>query len=214
MSVTISVNEAIFAFTSGLTFREYILNLPVEQRLFLERRYEAVRISPTIQSHLATYPLWLYWVLLVNDETPDTMMVLPIVQRLAELCPRIDLRILSDEADMAALNELVDDEINLEDDLAEIEMPHLFIFDEEWNQQAQWGPRPQAAEERLDQWLSAHPDYEPLLADDEVEDPERLEALIVELTDQMRLWYNDDLTAACAAEIATILEELQSEEIE
>jgi hypothetical protein len=214
MSVTISVNEAIFAFTSGLTFREYILNLTVEQRLFLERRYEAVRISPALQSHLATYPLWLYWVLLVNDETPDTMMVLPIVQRLAELCPRIDLRILSDEADMAALNELVDDEINLEEDLAEIDMPHLFIFDEEWNQQAQWGPRPQAAEDRLDQWLSAHPDYEPLLADDEVEDPERLEALIVELTDQMRLWYNDDLTAACAAEIATILEELQSEELE
>jgi hypothetical protein len=213
MSVTISVNEAIFAFTSGLTFREYILNLAVEQRLFLERRYEAVRISPAIQSHLATYPLWLYWVLLVNDETPDTMMVLPIVQRLAELCPRIDLRILSDEADMAALNELVDDEINLKEDLADIDMPHLFIFDEEWNQQAQWGPRPQAAEDRLDQWLSAHPDYEPLLADDEVEDPERLEALIVELTDQMRLWYNDDLTAACAAEIATILEEL-SEELE
>jgi hypothetical protein len=214
MSVTISVNEGIFAFTSGLTFREYIRNLTVEQRLFLERRYEAVRISPAIQSQLATYPLWLYWVLLVNNETPDTLMVLPIVQRLAELCPRIDLRILSDEADMAALNELVDDEINLDEDLAEIDMPHLFIFDEEWNQQAQWGPRPQAAEDRLDQWLSAHPDYEPLLADDDFEDPERLEALIVELTDQMRLWYNDDLTAACAAEIATILEALQSEETE
>ncbi|MBX2998682.1 MAG: thioredoxin family protein [Caldilineaceae bacterium] len=210
----IPINEAIFVFTSGVTFREYLLDLDVEQRLFLERRYAAVRISPAIQNRLATYPLWLYWVLLVNNETPDTWMVLPIVQRLAELCPRIDLRILSDEADMAALNELVDDDINLEEDLAEIDMPHLFIFDEEWNQQAQWGPRPQAAEERLDQWLSAHPDYGPLLADDEGEDPERLEALITELTDQMRLWYNDDLTAACAAEIAALLEELLSEELE
>lgn len=214
MSVTISVNEALFAFTSGLTFREYVLSLGIEQRQFLERRYAAVRISPTIQGYLASYPLWLYWVILVNNETPDTWMVLPIVQRLAELCPRVDLRILSDEADMAALNELVDDEINLEEDLADIEMPHLFIFDEEWNQQVQWGPRPQAAEERLDQWLAAHPDYEPLLADDDVEDPERLEALIAELTDQMRIWYNDDLTAACAAEITALIEELPSEEVE
>ena len=214
MSVTISVNEAIFTFTSGLTFREYILNLIIEQRQFLERRYAAVRISPAIQGYLASYPLWLSWVLLVNNETPDTWMVLPIVQRLAELCPRIDLRIVSDEADMAALNELVDDEINLEEDLAEIDMPHLFVFDEEWNQQAQWGPRPQAAEERMDQWLSTHPEYEPLLADDDTEDSERLEALIVELTDQMRIWYNDDLTAACATEIAAILEELLTEETE
>jgi hypothetical protein len=210
----ISVNEAIFAFTSGLTFQEYVHKLSVEQRPILERRYAAVRISPAIQSYLSTYPLWLYWVLLVNNETPDTWMVLPIVQRLAELCPRIDLRVLSDEADMAALNQLVDEEINLEEDLAEIDMPHLFIFDEEWNQQAQWGPRPQAAEERLDQWLLTHPDYEPLLADDEVEEPERLEALIMELTDQMRLWYNDDLTSACAGEIIAILEELQSDETE
>lgn len=214
MSVMISVNEAIFAFTSGLTFHEYTHSLSIEQRQFLERRYAAVRISPTIQSYLSTYPLWLSWVLLVNNETPDTWMVLPIIQRLAELCPRIDLRILTDDADMAALNDLVDDEINLEEDLNEIEMPHLFVFDEEWNQQAQWGPRPQAAEERLDQWLTAHPDYEPLLADDDIDDPERLEALIIALTDQMRIWYNDDLTAACAAEISAILEDLQSEDHE
>jgi hypothetical protein len=212
MSVIIPVNEAIFAFTSGLTFRDYLQHVDHEERRFLSQRYDLVRISPQIQRVLVTYPNWLYWVLLVSEETPDTLMVLPIVQRLAELCPRIDLRILSDEADLSALNELVDEEIDLEEDLADIDLPHLFIFDEEWNQQAEWGPRPAIAEERLEQWLSAHPDYEVLLADEENEDSPRLEQLITELTHQMRLWYNDDLTQACAAEIMQILEALQVDE--
>lgn len=209
MSALITVNEAIFAFTSGLTFQEYVQAVDFEQRRFLLQRYQSIRISPKIQYALSVYPIWLYWVLLVSEETPDTLMIVPIVQRLAELSPRIDLRIITDDADLAALNELVDEEIDLEEDLGELDLPHLFVFDEEWSQLAQWGPRPASAEQRLDQWLSTHPDYETLLADEEQEDPARLEQLIIKLTHQMRLWYNDDLTDACAAEFMKMLEDLQ-----
>ncbi len=208
MSAHISVTETIFTFTAGQTFRDYLLSFDPAQRQLLSRRYSAVRIPADVQEMLASYPLWLYWVLVVSNETPDTLMILPIIQRLVELCPRIDLRIFSDEADLSALNDLVDDDIDLGEDLAEVDLPHLFIFDEEWNQQAHWGPRPQAAEERLDQWLSSHPEYEPLLAEEENDDSDRLEKLIAELTAQMRLWYNDDLTGACVAEIVTLLADL------
>lgn len=208
MSVSIPIQEAIFAFTSGLTFREYLAHLPPDQRHFLGRRYEMVRLDPDTQSFLTTYPLWLYLVLLVSEDAPDTMMVLPIVQRMAESSPRIDLRIVSDEADLLALNELLEDEIDLEEDLAEIELPMLFFFDEEWNQQAQWGARPEAAEERLDAWLTAHPDYEMLLSEETNEASDRLETLTSALTNQMRLWYNDDLTMACIREIRMVLEDL------
>lgn len=214
MTIHIPYNEAIFAFTAGETFREYLLRFGPTQRLALSQRYDAVRIHTDAQNILSTYPVWLYWVLLVSDDTPDTLMVLPIVQRLAELSPRIDLRILSDEADLAALNTLVDEEIDLAEDLADIDLPRLFIFDEEWNQQAQWGPRPEAAEERLEQWLTSHPDYEHLMAEDDSEDPDRLEQLIAELTAQMRLWYNDDLTVACIDEIMALVNELNNEDAE
>lgn len=214
MSIQIPYTEAIFAFTSGQTLRDYLARFSPDQRLALARRYEAVRVPVDVQSTLATYPIWLYWVLLVSDDTPDTLMVLPIVQRLAELSPRIDLRILSDEADLSALNALLEDETDLEEDLAEIDLPRLFIFDEEWNQQAQWGPRPEAAEDRLDEWLAAHPDYEQLLAEDDTEDPERLEQLIADLTAQMRLWYNDDLTNACISEIMAMVNDLNNDDTE
>jgi hypothetical protein len=210
MSVIIPVHEAVFAFTSGLTFREYLRTLDRDHSKALVERYHLLRIDPQIQSFLTTYPVWLHLVLLVSDDTPDTMMILPIVQRLVDLTPRLELRILTDESDLVALNEVVDEGIDLEEDLADIDLPLLFIFDEELNQQAQWGPRPEAAEERLEQWFAAHPNYEKLLADDNNEDVETLEQLIDELTYQMRLWYNDDLTEACVLEITQILQRLQS----
>lgn len=213
MSIQIPYTEAIFAFTSGQRFREYVRRFAPEPRLALSRRYDAVRVPADVQDTLATYPVWLYWVLLVSNDTPDTLMVLPIVQRLAELSPRIDLRILADEDDLSALNALVD-EVDLDEDLADIDLPRLFIFDEEWNQQAQWGPRPEAAEERLEQWLAANPDYEQLLADDENADPVRLEQLISELMAQMRLWYNDDLTNAAIAEIMVLVNDLSNDDAE
>ena len=98
--------------------------------------------------------------------------------------------------------------------LADIDLPRLFIFDEEWNQQAQWGPRPEAAEARLDEWLTSNPDYEQLLAEDETDDSARLDQLISDLTAQMRLWYNHDLTSACIAEIMALLDELNSDDSE
>jgi DNA-binding transcriptional LysR family regulator len=209
MSAVIPVQEPIFAFTAGLTFYEYLQTLDRAHRKFLRERHTLLYIDPQIQSQLTTYPVWLYLVLLVSDDTPDTMMVLPIIQRMAEISPRLDLRIVTDEADLSALNDLVDDEIDLEEDLADLDLPQLFIFDEEWNQQAQWGPRPAAAEDRLEQWLATHPDYEKLLAEENSEDMEKLESLMNELTDQMRLWYNDDLNRACMAEISTLLQQLQ-----
>ncbi len=211
--IIIHSHEAIFTFTAGLTFAHYLGHLPLESRQFLRRRYDIVRIDPDTQGFLATYPTWLYWVILVSEETPDTRMILPIVQRLAESSPRIDLRIVSDEADLSALNRLLDQEMDLEEAAGDLEMPLLLVFDEEWNYQAQWGPRPQAAEARLESWLADHPTYEALM-DESAEASEAAEALIAKLTNQMRIWYNDDLTVACIGEIRAMLNALGSDDSE
>lgn len=208
MSITIPVQDAIFAFTSGLTFQEYLAQLDHEQYRFITHRYSSLRIDPASQGYLATYGSWLFLVLLVSNEAPDTFMVLPIVQRLVESSPRLDLRIVSDEADLLALNDLLEEDIDLEEDLADLDLPLLFFFDEEWNQRGQWGPHPAAAEERLEQWLAHHPEYETLLNDEEIEESDELDRLITELTNQMRLWYNDDLTQACVDELIAILRKL------
>lgn len=210
MSTLISVQEPIFAFTAGETFDAFCNAQPLELAGLLRRIFAGTRIDPDTQLYLATYPNWLSWIVLVEDQTPDTALIVPILVRMADACPRLELRIISDSTDLAALNELADDDLDLEEELDNIDLPLLLFFDEEWNQQARWGPRPAAAEKRLDDWLAAHPEYEALLDDEKSDNSPALEQLIHQLTHQMRLWYNDDLIAACVGEIRAILEKLES----
>ena len=209
MSTVISVQEPIFAFTSGETFTQYCNAQPVALAGLLRRIFASARIEPETQLYLATYPNWLTSVVIVEDQTPDTTMILPILVRIAETCSRMELRILSTDMNLTALNELVDDDLDLEEELDNIDLPLLLFFDEEWNQQARWGPRPAAVEQRLEQWMAAHPAYDALLNDESDNSPE-LERLTGQLTHEMRLWYNDGLSAGCVAEIRAVLEKLES----
>jgi len=206
MPTVIPVQEPVFASTSGQTFDAYCQAQPTETQRLLRRILAERRIDPDTQRYLATYPVWLTAILLVEDQTPDTVVMTPTLARIADACPRLELRVVSDRTDLSALNELVDDALDLEEDLDDLDLPLLFFFDEEWNQQARWGPRPAAAEARLDEWLAAHPVYERMLE----EDCSEMEELVDQLTHQMRLWCNDDLTAACIGEIRDILATLET----
>lgn len=212
MSTVIPVQEPIFAYTSAGTFDEYCQTQPTEYRDLLRRIYAGARIDAATQLYLATYPVWLTAVLILEEQTPDTAMIAPIVQRFAECCPRLEVRYCSADGDLSALNELADDDLDLEEELEDMDLPLLIFFDDEWNQAGRWGPRPAAAEDRLDAWLNSHPRYDELLDSDEEEDSPELEVLIDELIHQMRVWYNDDLTAACVQEIRELLEGLEPEE--
>lgn len=205
MVVAIPVQEAVFAFTSGLSFKEYGALVAPDMGKMLRQRLASTRLQPDDQTYFAEYPNWVHLILLASEETPDTTMVAPIVQRIAESGPRFDFRIVPDVTDLSLLNDILDDELDLDEDLAGLELPVLFIFDEEWNQVGQWGPRPQTAEERLDGWLAANPAYENLLNED-VDDSDELDRLFDELTHLMGFWYNTDLTDACVAEIRQVLD--------
>ncbi len=211
----IPVQEPAIAFTSARTLAEFLAQMESrEDRRCLRRQVESLALPPEQQRFCAEYPKWVCIIALVAENTPDTLTALPVLVRLVQTGPRLSLRILREDDDLGLLNELVDEDLDLETDLDEIELPLFFFFDEEWTEQGRWGPRPQAAEERLDQWLAANPRYEALLADEEAGAPEELAQLMAELTHQMRIWYNDDLTRATAQEIQALLERIQGLEPE
>ena len=205
----ILVQEPAIAFTSALTLAEFLAQMESrENRRCLRRQVESLALPPEQQRFCAEYPKWVFIIALVAENTPDTLTALPVLVRLAQAGPRLSLRILREEDDLGLLNELVDEDLDLEADLDEVDLPFFFFFDEEWTEQGRWGPRPQAAEERLDQWLAANPRYEALLADEEAGESEELTRLMAELTHRMRIWYNDDLTQAAAQEIQALLEQI------
>lgn len=71
---------------------------------------------------------------------PDTVMIVPILARIADACSRMDMRILTTTTDLTAINDFADDDVDMEEYLDDIDLPLVIFFDEEWNHLARWGP--------------------------------------------------------------------------
>ena len=192
------------------TFTEFAQDTPRLGDL-LRTRYAETRVTPDLQGLLATYPDILHIVALVTEEDPDTLAVAPIVARLFDGVARCDLRICRDDGDLTGLKVLARD-LDLVAALEEWDLPQFLIFDEEWELVGQWGPRPAAAEARLDAWLGKHPEYEALGEEETPAAQQRYAAWAQELTYEMRTWYNSGLTKACLDEWRDLLISLQGNE--
>jgi hypothetical protein len=196
------------------TYGDYAA-LAHEHRDMLNTRRMEVRIGPLEQAFLAAYPYVMHWLVLVSDDMPETPVILPLLARMAEIGPRIDLRILSEETDFAALQAVVDDSAVF-DSLMDAELPLLLVFDEEWQLQEQWGPHPQAMETYLEEWLERHPEYEALADDDSLQGSQQAQDDYARLLDKliwdMRVWLNTELDRICATEICRLLSGLVDED--
>lgn len=208
-TIVLPVQQKIFAFTTGLTAAEFLAAAPTLARL-VHQRYQEVRIPPPLQDYFVNYPDQLNFALLLSEEAPETPIILPIWMRIARLSPRFALRIFRDTDDLNLISQLLE-EVDLHEEVGELELPLCFLFDEEWNQQSQWGPHAQAAEAYFDQWFEQHSDYETLADDETPEAQRRYAALITDLIYQMRVWYNSELDRATLQEIRDLLATLRED---
>ena len=208
------VQQKVIAYTSSLMLREFFAQAPALADI-IRHRYQEVRIPLEEQTFFIDYPDPLNFVAVIHEESPDTVVTLPILMRVAHSSPRFTLRILRDTDDLSLIAALVD-EFDLNNDLVEIDLPLLLIFDEEWNYQGHWGPHPQAAEPYLDSWFEQHQEYVSLAEDETLAGHDQYLALLDQLTHEMRVWYNSGLNGACAQEIrellASFVEEVEAEE--
>jgi hypothetical protein len=204
------IRQKTFTVTSALSFHEYLATLSVEQRQLMQTRLSEVRLPVDSQEFLLAYPDTLNLLVLVSDETPETLIVLPILERMVAAAPRLVLRVVRDTDDLSLLETAVE-ELELDEE-SELDLPILFIFDEEWCWQTQWGPQPEAAEAYLEEWLEANPTYERLAESDNLEDQDTYWQLTDQLLYEMRMWYNSTLDQACIREVCTLLQTLVTED--
>ncbi|HAJ35307.1 MAG TPA: hypothetical protein DCL15_06395 [Chloroflexi bacterium] len=194
--------DKALAVAHGMTFAEYC-QVQADRGRLLRMRYDETRLLPALQAGMIDYPDALVIVALVTAEDPDTTAVLPVIARLLAASCRVQLRIFTD-ADVRPLTTLLPD-IDLSVALEEWDLPQFLVFDDEWELQTQWGPRPEQAERNLLEWLSRYPEYETLADDESVIAQERFSALTTKLIHEMRVWYNSSLAAACQREFYDIL---------
>lgn len=196
-------HDKLLAFSRGLRYPEFVGRSGRFGRL-LRTRHAETRLGPAVQWAAASFPETMNILALVSEEDPDTLAVLPIVARLAAAGPRLMLRILSDDDDLAPLAVLVPD-LDFATLLNEWDLPQFLCFDEDWYLQAQWGPRPNAAEAQVEAWLASHPEYETLAEDESAGGQEQYAALVEELLYEMRVWYNSGLAQSCLDEWLDLL---------
>jgi hypothetical protein len=203
-------HDKVLAFSRALRYSEFVKRSPRFARL-LRTRYDETRLGPAVQLAAVAFPETLNILALISEEDPDTLAVLPIIARLADAGPRLQLRILCDEDDLSPLATLAPD-LDLATLIDEWDLPQFLCFDEDWYQQAQWGPRPGSADVQVEKWLEAHPEYETLAEDDTAEGRDRYLALVDKLLAEMRVWYNSGLTASCLDEWLDLLRAWQADE--
>lgn len=204
-------DDRLLAFEGCLTFREYC-ELQEERDRLLWMRYAETRLEPSLQLKLNAYEEPLNILAVVTDEDPDTVAVLPIIARMVDASPRLQLRVLPESCDLTPLVALLPG-VDALSTVEEWVLPQFLIFDEEWELQAQWGPRPSQAEGNLSEWLSRYPEYETLADDETPAAQRRYAALTTALTYEMRVWYNSSLATACQQEFCNMLLAIvQSEE--
>jgi hypothetical protein len=200
--------EKSLLFSCATTYREFIEASPRQE--FYEIRSREIRLLPEVQAYCCDYPDPVNWLIVAADETPDTLVVLPVLAHIANLVPRLALRVVNEEDASTLLSALVDDE-SLLASWADADLPLLLGFDDEWQFQEQWGPHPQAIDPWMDAWLAEHREIEQVAEDESPEGQAAYARLLDNLTYEMRLWYNSALNQACAEEICAILARWRSD---
>lgn len=212
-------------YTRCATVAEYLAGCAQTGSLVPQRLRE-VRLTPTVQRVLVEFPETLHLLALAPEGLPDCTGVAPLWIRMAESCPRAELR-FAGESELPLVEQLLGDDAPF--DLDRLELPQLLLLDDEWHPLAHWGPRPHAADGWLDEWLAQHPDYE-LLSEalaaaqqgEEVHPAalaaargqtlhDAFAALNQQLMLHMRVWYNSGLDAEASSELQALLAGLQAE---
>jgi hypothetical protein len=197
----IQADKGLF-YSCAMTYGEYVA--AAQRPEFLEMRAREIRLLPQEQLYFTDYPDPIHWLVVVGDDTPDTLVVLPVLAHIAAWGPRLSLRLVREEEAAHLLSVLVND-ADLLASWAEADLPLLLSFDDEWHFQEQWGPHPQAFDPYIERWLAEHREIEQLADDESPAGQIAYARLIERLTQEMRLWYNSMLNQACGEELAALL---------
>lgn len=194
--------EKTLIYSRAMTYGEYVAASLRQE--FLEIRSREIRHLADEQAYFTEYPDLTYWLVVAADDSPDSLVVLPVLAHIAAQVPRLTLRVVNEEEATHLLPTLVDDATLLAG-WDEADLPLLLSFDGEWQFQEQWGPHPQAIESFLDRWLREHSEYERLAEDESLAGQLAYSTLLERLLYEMRLWYNSELNQACAEELRGLL---------
>ena len=127
-------------FESALSFAAFLEQAQANAALWRDA-HRLARVSEEAVARLAAIPGRWHLLVMVEDWCGDAVNILPLLARLAEQAPNVDLRIVGrdDNADLM--------DAHLTNGSRSI--PVVMVLDEDYEERAWWGPRPSA----LQRWV-------------------------------------------------------------
>ncbi len=186
---------------AGLTLAEFVERMTTFQDK-MQRRLREVTLTDADCAELARLTRPAHALVLTEDWCPDSLMNLPILARVVEAVPGMDMRIFvrSASPDLEAYYQARDIRC----------IPVFTFLDAGFDEIGTWLERPQAAHERLHVWKATHPEFDPTHQDPARSPQERRakrRALMQSLPLEMEGWYAEGLQAETVKELKALLVE-------
>ncbi|MHB1482646.1 MAG: thioredoxin family protein [Bellilinea sp.] len=187
----------------GLSITELIAGMTVNKEA-MQRRHQSIELTGDERARLAGLTTRRRLLILTEEWCSDCLMNLPILAKLAEDSPNIEVRFFN-RKDWPELRAY----FNGHDIYS---LPTVQILDDFLRPLAVWVERPQAAHQRLADWKEAHPEVEHTRRRADLTSEQKREMLKVfneRLLEEMENWYAQDLQSETVREVVEILESLE-----
>ena len=183
---------------TGLTLSEFITEMSHNQ-VAMRRRLTEVKLAPDDRHYFNQISQTIHVSVVTEDWCGDSLMNLPILARIVEAAPQMDLRIF-----------VRSETAELTDHFAELgitQIPIVTFLDLNFKEIGTWVERSQAAHGRLEEWIAGHPDVMEALSDPglSMEEQHRLfEEQFSDFMVDMEVWYTEELQQATVDEIKAL----------
>jgi hypothetical protein len=184
---------------TGRELGSYVESMEFNQNA-MRRRLVEVRLTNRDQQRLGRLEGPVHVLVMTEDWCSDSLMNLPIVARIVEATPGMDLRIFK-RNEAAGLNEFYIRQ-------GSSRIPVVTLLDGDFQEMGTWMERSQAAHGRIEEWAAAHPEglESPGSLELSIEERRQLiEGAYGEFTAEMEGWYADGLDQAIVDELISLV---------
>lgn len=146
----------------------------------MKRLDKTVKIPEAIQETFKNYSGTQTWLVLTESWCGDAAQSMPAMNKLAQLAPHIDFKVVLRDENLDLMNEFLTH--------GSMSIPKLIVWDHEKEEVVgDWGPRPSVATQMVDDFKEAHG------------------ALTPEFKKDLQVWYNKDKSQNIVEDLSGLL---------
>lgn len=185
--------------SQGVTIQTYISNSPHFQKELMERVRD-VRLTPFEKERLKSVPTVFKVVVMTETWCSDSLMNVPILAKIEEVCPKLEVRVFP-RNQFEALNQFF-----IHSGYPQI--PVFWFMDEDFQPLGVWMERPTGADRKIKRWKADNPAFDAIKNDTSLSSEDRklkLKPYIDALVDEMWNWYDTGLQSETISDIFSIM---------